>query len=144
MRRGSGVELGIVLAVGVVQVLGLAFVARYGGSGVGGGRRESGFMKAVETLLGVGRRGEDGREGMDGRRPLLAAAPRSNGETEARAALVGQAEGDEDEEEEVPGRERYEDEEPERQVRSAGYGSGGIGPRVEPSHQNPWARDQRG
>jgi hypothetical protein len=125
MRRAVGGEIGVVVAVGVLQVLVMVLAGRGG----------MGWAKGLERFWSEGFNGVGGgREGVEGsRRPLLAAAEEVGAEDETGYRQVV------DEEEERDGQ-RHEGDEVERRIRAGGYGgAAGGGPRVEPVHRGPWA-----
>ncbi|KAL2024344.1 hypothetical protein VTK56DRAFT_8826 [Thermocarpiscus australiensis] len=74
LRRGLGAEVGVVVSIGVMQVLAVYLAGRFGvGMGMGGsGGGERGWMRVVRRVWGGG---ED-RVGAGSRRPLLAAPER--------------------------------------------------------------------
>lgn len=122
--------IGVVGVVGVVQVLVLVLTLR----DMGFGNSYGGWWRVVrERLLGFSGAREEGvvEEGI--RRPLLAAADADEvGEHE-----VGRGYDQEGRVEEEDG---GEEEQVEQMVRPGNYGgAGGGGPRVEPSHHDPWA-----
>lgn len=128
LQQVLGVEVVVVLCVGVVQVLVVVlagFLAGEEGSG-GLGRVVGGMSRA----LGWGRVGSGSEADAESRRPFLAAAPDEGG-------------GRVDEEEVLAGDEA-DGEQTVGQQTGDGYGGvGGSGPRVEPAHHDPWANTQR-
>ncbi|KAH6848164.1 hypothetical protein B0I37DRAFT_432280 [Chaetomium sp. MPI-CAGE-AT-0009] len=146
LKRAVGGELGVVLAVGALQVLGLV-LARRGGFGLGGraGAGEGmGWMAALERLFtGVGG-GRDGGVEAGSRRPLLA-GPEQEGEANGNGGRVVEtgyqdiSDHEETEEGDVDG-----EEEARPRTERLGYSAARDGPRVEPAHHDPWAGVQRG
>ncbi|KAL2128504.1 hypothetical protein VTI74DRAFT_9104 [Chaetomium olivicolor] len=139
LRRVLVGEIGVVICVGVIQVvsvvLGMRGGFRWGESAFGGG-----WMSGLERLWNG-----SGREGAEGsRRPLLA-APEDTTTGRERGRVVETGYSGRVDEDEVGDGEAGEEEEEEVQQRSGegGYGGTGRGPRVEPAHHDAWAGVQR-
>ncbi|KAH6621507.1 hypothetical protein B0J18DRAFT_491780 [Chaetomium sp. MPI-SDFR-AT-0129] len=163
MRGGLGAEVGVVVCVGLLQVLGVVVMARRG-SGKGGGgsgsapgragpRRWGWVGEVLERVFGGGegswgvhggsyedRAGESGS-----RRPLLAGPEGEAGQRDEEAQR-GYQEVDDDDDEDVGlgnGRQTGGREERGETQREGSYGAVGGGPRVEPAHLDPWAGAHR-
>ncbi|KAK3304679.1 uncharacterized protein B0T15DRAFT_568439 [Chaetomium strumarium] len=139
LRRVAGGELGVVLAVGVLQVLVVFLVGRYrhGTSTTTSSSTVDGDWGWVRRLFGGSGLlpGYEPSGGEGSRRPMLA-APGEDVETER----VDEEEG----EGKVRDGEEREDGS-EEQRGTGGYGGvAGAGPMVEPAHHDPWAGVQRG
>jgi hypothetical protein len=125
MRRAVGGEIGVVVAVGALQVLVMVLA----------GRGKMGWATGLERFWSEGFNGVGGgREGAEGsRRPLLTAAEEGAAEDETGYRQVV------DEEDEEHGQ-RHEGDEGGQRTLTGGYGgAAGGGPRVEPAHHGPWA-----
>ncbi|KAK3939253.1 hypothetical protein QBC46DRAFT_316121 [Diplogelasinospora grovesii] len=136
LQRNAGTEFGVVLTVGVLQVLSLLFM-KY----INGGNNMPAWVRA---LFAGRRRQEDTAR----RHPLLVGAAAAAAEEEEEED--SDEEGGEQEEEEVVGNTRYRDQvdvgqrqQQQRRGTNGGYGGTGTGtgtgPRVEPS---PWTVDE--
>ncbi|KAK3293579.1 uncharacterized protein B0H64DRAFT_477092 [Chaetomium fimeti] len=147
LRRAVGGELGVVLAVGALQVLGVV-LARRGGFGVrmgggGGGGEGMGWMAGLERLIAGG--GGGGREGgveAGSRRPLLA-GPEQEGEATGNGGRVVESAYRDISDEETEGGDGEGEGGARPRIEERGHGASSEGPRVEPAHHDPWAGVQR-
>lgn len=132
LRRACAAELAVVLCVGVMQLAGVILAARYGY----GGANDGWWGRMAERVWGVGGGRIAGGEG-GSRRPLLVAA--ADGDGQAGTGYRDRVEEAAEEEEEVEEGRNGGGEVPHRGAVDR-YGGG---PRVEPSHHDPWAGVQR-
>ncbi|KAK4111062.1 hypothetical protein N656DRAFT_780852 [Canariomyces notabilis] len=140
LDRMAGGEVGVVVAVGVMQVLGWLWVFTANTSRDNRGGLGAGFVERWwRGLSGGGGRAGHGDEA---RRALLPAAR----EVEATGGAMGgddrgYHQEEEEEEEEV---QSHDGEGEQRGAAGGGYGTvRGTGPRVEPAHHDPWAGVER-
>ncbi|KAL2197071.1 hypothetical protein P885DRAFT_77551 [Corynascus similis CBS 632.67] len=137
LRRALAGDIGVVLCVGLLQVLVLVGSAK----GVKKGFGVAGVMESLMSVFAGGSRGKR-PNGSEGRRPLLAAAPEGDRDIEGgRVVETGYRDNvDEDDADYEDADREVEREQGREPVR---YGAIGEGPRVEPAHHDPWAGVQR-